>query len=579
MASRMWFSLATVSLRLYNSVSFALMNLRFLMFVLAVLLILNGRTYFVEWVLGGGFHSFTFRMVLDFIAALFLGVVFFISRNVVLYSRRYISADKDADRFILLVFRFVVSIVFLIVRPNILTILLGWDGLGLTSYALVIYYPTKKSSSAGMVTVIRNRVGDVCILLAIAWFSIVGDYNYFVWIINEDLSWGFIVSVLIVIAAMTKSAQIPFSAWLPAAIAAPTPVSALVHSSTLVTAGVYLLIRFGTFNEGYIRSFLFFISVITMFISGLVAVFEFDLKKVIALSTLSQLGVMMFSISLGLYLVAFFHLIIHALFKAMLFLCAGAMIHGIGGSQDIRYYGGQIENSPVISVCLNIANLSLCGIPFISGFYSKDLIVELASQGCWNQFLIFIMFLSLGLTVMYRVRLVFLSLVKFARGISYSILCDVDWVIVGPIVVLASVSLISGSCLSWIIFIVPALIILPWYLKIGAFIIILLSAILSYAICTSIWGLQRVKKTIIFNGSMWFIPILTGQSRSRLVIHQGQNILKTIDQGWLELRSIGLLSSLVQLLSRNGILAQSNSLKNHFIVILFWLLLIVFIIL
>jgi len=164
-------------------------------------------------------------------------------------------------------------------------------------------------------------------------------------------------------------------------MAAPTPVSALVHSSTLVTAGVYLLIRFGSFTVGFISIFLFFVSVLTMFISGLVAVYEYDLKKVIALSTLSQLGVIMFSISLGLYTVAFFHLIIHALFKAILFLCAGAIIHGVGGSQDIRYYGGQIYSYPVIASCLNIANLSLCGIPFISGFYSKDLIVELAAQG------------------------------------------------------------------------------------------------------------------------------------------------------------------------------------------------------
>jgi NADH-ubiquinone oxidoreductase chain 5 len=164
-------------------------------------------------------------------------------------------------------------------------------------------------------------------------------------------------------------------------MAAPTPVSALVHSSTLVTAGVYLLIRFGSFNIGIISSFLFFVSVMTIFISGLVAVFEYDLKKVIALSTLRQLGVIIFSISLGLYLVAFFHLVIHALFKAILFLCAGAIIHGIGGSQDIRHYGGQIQNYPVIGACLNIANLSLCGIPFMSGFYSKDLIVELAAQG------------------------------------------------------------------------------------------------------------------------------------------------------------------------------------------------------
>lgn len=128
------------------------------------------------------------------------------------------------------------------------------------------------------------------------------------------------------------------------------------------------------------RSILFHVSVLTIFISGLVAVYEYDLKKVIALSTLRQLGVIIFSISLGLFKVAFFHLIIHALFKAILFLCAGAMIHGVGGSQDMRHYGGQVRSYPVIGACLNIANLSLCGVPFISGFYSKDLIVELAAQ-------------------------------------------------------------------------------------------------------------------------------------------------------------------------------------------------------
>lgn len=565
-----------MSLRLYNTISFGLINISFLIFSVSTLLILNGSTYFIEWVLGGSYHSFTFRLVLDFISTLFLAVVFFISRNVVFYSRRYMRADKDADRFILLVFRFVISIVFLIVSPNILTILLGWDGLGLTSYALVIYYPTKKSNRAGIVTVIRNRVGDVCILLVIAWFRILGDYNYFVWIINDDFISFFLVSILVVLAAITKSAQIPFSAWLPAAIAAPTPVSALVHSSTLVTAGVYLLIRFGSFNEGYIRSFLLFISVITIFISGLVAVFEYDLKKVIALSTLSQLGVIIFSISLGLYLVAFFHLVIHALFKAILFLCAGSLIHGIGGSQDIRFYGAQIENYPVIGVCLNIANLSLCGIPFISGFYSKDLIVELASQGYWNQCMIFIIFLSLGLTVIYRVRLVFLSLVKVSRGVSHSILCDMDWVIVGPIVLLALVSLISGSCLSWLIFLVPTLILLPSYLKIGALIVILLSTLLAYSLCNSTWGVSIVEKVTIFNGMMWFIPNLTGQSTSRVVIHQGQKILKSIDQGWLEYGRLGLISFCRQLLGRAGLLFQSNSLKNHFIVISFWLLLVLF---
>lgn len=157
-----------MTLRLYNTISLIIINLSVLFFILFLILIVSGKTYFIEWILGGSFHHFTLSFVMDFIAALFLSVVFLISGNVVSYSRRYISSDKDSDRFILLVLSFVISIMFLVVSPNIIRILLGWDGLGLTSYALVIYYPTKKSRRAGMVTVIRNRVGDVCILLAIA---------------------------------------------------------------------------------------------------------------------------------------------------------------------------------------------------------------------------------------------------------------------------------------------------------------------------------------------------------------------------------------------------------------------------
>lgn len=163
-------------------------------------------------------------------------------------------------------------------------------------------------------------------------------------------------------------------------MAAPTPVSALVHSSTLVTAGVYLLIRFSFILGESCSAFLMFISIMTIFISGVVAIFEYDFKKIIALSTLSQLGIIMFAISLGLFEVAFFHLLTHALFKALLFLCAGILIHGVGNTQDIRSFGSLSLNFPLVTVCMNLANLSLCGVPFLAGFYSKDLIVELACQ-------------------------------------------------------------------------------------------------------------------------------------------------------------------------------------------------------
>ena len=177
---------------------------------------------------------------------------------------------------------------------------------------------------------------------------------------------------------MTKRAQVPFSSWLPAAIAAPTPVSALVHSSTLVTAGVYLLIRFRVLLESRAAfKALFLISAVTMFISGLGANFEYDLKKIIALSTLRQLGVIIRVLSIGLRELAFFHLITHALFKALLFICAGSLIHAVKEYQDIRLIGNLVYFIPLTGRYIRVANLALCGTPFLAGFYSKDLILEI----------------------------------------------------------------------------------------------------------------------------------------------------------------------------------------------------------
>lgn len=220
-----------------------------------------------------------------------------------------------------------------------------------------------------------------------------------------------LIGALIILAAITKRAQIPFSSWLPAAIAAPTPVSALVHSSTLVTAGVYLLIRFNIlFVETWLGQFLLLISGLTIFIAGLGANFEFDLKKIIALSTLRQLGLIIRILSIGFPKLAFFHLLTHALFKALLFICAGAVIHNIKNSQDIRSIGGFRLQIPITSACLNVANLALCGIPFLAGFYSKDLILEIVSLSYINGFRFFLYFFSTGLTVCYSLRLVYYSL-------------------------------------------------------------------------------------------------------------------------------------------------------------------------
>ena len=570
-------ALITMFQHFYKKISFFLFNLSVLCFLLGVHSMLTSSVTFIEWVVGGSVLCFHVTFLVDSMSLVFLAVVLFISGNVVFYRQSYMTSDPYADRFIMLVFGFIVSMFLLVVSPNIVSILLGWDGLGLVSYCLVIYYPTKKSNSAGMLTVISNRVGDICILLIIAWMGALGDFSFVPWTMTDwMLTETNTLSVLVVLAAITKSAQFPFSAWLPAAMAAPTPVSALVHSSTLVTAGVYLLIRFSECITLTSRALLMFLSTVTIFLSGLVANFEYDMKKIIALSTLSQLGVMMFSISLGLYGLAFFHLVIHALFKALLFLCAGVLIHGVGGSQDIRLCGGLARTFPLIGVCINLANLSLCGLPFLSGFYSKDLIIEMAAQGAWNQLVILILFIAVGLTVTYTFRLVYLSFVGWTNGLASTFFCDTDLVILGPIVNLTIVALLSGPTLAWLLFPFPLVAILPPALKLLTSLIIIISILLSVAITSPAinWVYSKnFTHAVNFIGSIGFLPLISGQIVPSSAIRFGSQILQTGDQGWLEhVTSSSLRFNSSQ---RGGLLnlIQSNSLKIHFLSFLFLLLL------
>jgi NADH-ubiquinone oxidoreductase chain 5 len=228
-------------------------------------------------------------------------------------------------------------------------------------------------------------------------------------------------------------------------MAAPTPVSSLVHSSTLVTAGVYLLIRFHALLGE--RSILFFVSVATIFISGVGANFEMDLKKIIALSTLSQLGVIIMTLSLGFYELSFFHLLRHALFKSLLFLCAGVIIHGMGNIQDIRYIGGVVRGLPLVSIYFFGASLALCGFPFLAGFYSKDVILEIFFIGSINFFILMIVFMATMITITYSFRLTYFLFFKNLGTKSLLNLSE-DSILYVPIFFLFIISIFSGSCIS-----------------------------------------------------------------------------------------------------------------------------------
>nr|APX40103.1 NADH dehydrogenase subunit 5 [Lachnaia gallaeca] len=521
--------------------------------------------------------SVVMTILLDWMSLVFVSFVCFISGSVIFYSEEYMSGDLNLNRFILLVVMFVLSMILLIISPNLISILLGWDGLGLVSYCLVIYYQNVKSYNAGMLTALTNRVGDVALLMAIAWMFNFGSWNYYFYLDScvSDFSMR-VVSWLVVLAALTKSAQIPFSSWLPAAMAAPTPVSSLVHSSTLVTAGVYLLIRFNYCFSSSLFYFLLFLASMTMFMSGLGANFEYDLKKIIALSTLSQLGLMMSILALGDYKLAFFHLLTHALFKALLFMCAGGVIHSFGDMQDIRYLGGLINQMPYIVTLFNVCNFSLCGLPFLSGFYSKDLVVEVMSMGYSNIFIYLVFYISVGLTVSYSARLSYYSLLGSYNYIGLGSPIEAPSKMTLGMGFLIMLVVFSGSMLGWLIFKTPYFICLPLGMKVMTLVVIIIGGYLGYEVSKislsySLGGGFNMALTQ-FVGSMWNMPVISTLGVSYIPVQAGLSYSVIFDQGWLEYYGASSIISTLKNSSSFLQMLSSNHLKIYFLLIVMWLL-------
>nr|YP_010022843.1 NADH dehydrogenase subunit 5 [Sarcophaga shnitnikovi]QOP39691.1 NADH dehydrogenase subunit 5 [Sarcophaga shnitnikovi] len=550
-------------------------------FLLGIIFIMNDYSIFIEWeVISLNSMNIVMTLLFDWMSLIFMSFVLMISSLVIFYSKEYMSSDYKINRFIMLVLMFVSSMMLLIISPNLISILLGWDGLGLVSYCLVIYFQNVKSYNAGMLTALSNRIGDVALLLAIAWMLNYGSWNYIFYleVMKSDLEM-LIIGSLVMLAAMTKSAQIPFSSWLPAAMAAPTPVSALVHSSTLVTAGVYLLIRFNiVLSSSWMGNLLLLISGLTMFMSGLGANYEFDLKKIIALSTLSQLGLMMSILSMGYYKLAFFHLLTHALFKALLFMCAGAIIHNMNNCQDIRLMGSLSLMMPLTSSCFNVANLALCGMPFLAGFYSKDLILEMVSLSYINMFSFFLYFFSTGLTVCYSFRLVYYTMTGDSNFCSLNMLNDEGWIMLKSMMGLLILSIFGGSMLSWLIFPSPLVIVLPYYLKLMTLFVCIVGGLTGYLISmTSLFFFNKALNNYdmsYFLGSMWFMPYISTYGIMNYPLIVGKLVVKSFDQGWSEyFGGQQLYYSLVKNSQLNQMM-QNNNLKIYLLSFIFWIVVI-----
>jgi NADH-ubiquinone oxidoreductase chain 5 len=376
----------------------------------------------------------------DALTVTMLVVVTFISTLVHLYSISYMSEDPHLPRFMAYLSLFTFFMLMLISADNYVQMFLGWEGVGLASYLLINFWYTRiQANKAAMKAMIVNRIGDFGLSLGIALiFSVFSSFDFAI-IFNtvplffkEDFIFlGFsidkitCISLLLFVGAVGKSAQFGLHTWLPDAMEGPTPVSALIHAATMVTAGVFVILRSSPILE-YSNFSLLIITIIgslTAFMAATIGVVQNDLKKVIAYSTCSQLGYMILACGLSNYSIALFHLMNHAFFKALLFLSAGSVIHAMADEQDMRKMGGLIKVIPITYIMILIGSLALMGFPFLTGFYSKDILLEL-TYGTYHisgLFAFWLGTLSAFFTAFYSIRLIFLTFIKPTSSSSFYI--------------------------------------------------------------------------------------------------------------------------------------------------------------
>ena len=420
--------------------------------------------YLFHWLSSGNLIS-NWTINIDFLTSTMILIVNLISALVQFYSIGYMREDKSIARFFCYLNLFSFFMLILVSSGNLLQLYFGWEGVGLCSYLLISFWFYKKSASnASLKAFIVNRVGDMFFILGIILIYLTFDSITFTNIFSnlkdyEGIKYNFlffdvdvinIICLFLILGAMGKSAQIGFHTWLPDAMEAPTPVSALIHAATMVTAGVFLICKMSFFfnNSIFASNFIVLIGSITAIFAASVALTHNDIKKIIAYSTCSQLGFMFIAAGFSLYNLAIFHLVIHAFFKSLLFLGAGSVIHSLNHEQNIKKMGKLWKKLPLTYIVMIIGSLALSGIPFFSGYYSKELIINsgLSSDLFLSRYVYFISIITVLLTSAYSFRLiyyVFHGPLKFSN-IQYNKIKETSFYILSPLILLSFLAVFSG---------------------------------------------------------------------------------------------------------------------------------------